>query len=200
MTVPTDPSRSSRPRRRAALVVVLLLALTSIGTGFYSLAVFTSTATVGSNTFTTETVVIGANPASALITLTTMLPGDSVTAALTISNTGNAQFRYAMTSASTNADAKSLRDQLTLVIKTKDTNTAACGNFNGTQLFSGALSAAAIGDPTQGAQAGDRTLAASASEILCFQATLPLATGNAFQNATTTTTFTFNAEQTANNP
>ena len=187
-------------RSRTALLVVLLLSLTTLGTGFYSLALFTSSTSVGGNAFTTGTIVIGASPASALITLGAMLPGDSVTGALTVSNTGTSTLRYAMTSASTNTDTKSLRDQLTLAVKTKDTNTAGCTNFNGTQLYSGALSAAAIGDVTNGNQAGDRTLSAATNEILCFQASLPIATGNAFQGATTTTTFTFQAEQTANNP
>jgi hypothetical protein len=57
-----------------------------------------------------------------------------------------------------------------------------------------------IGDPTQGGQAGDRTLAAGSSETLCFKASLSLGTTNAYQGATSTYTFTFAAEQTANNP
>ncbi len=100
----------------------------------------------------------------------------------------------------TNADSKNLRDQMTLVIKTKDTNTAGCANFNGTQLYSGTLAAGAIGDPTTGAQAGDRSLAGPGSEVLCFRATLPSTTTSLFQGAATTATFTFSAEQTANNP
>ncbi|HVA87813.1 MAG TPA: hypothetical protein VNF73_16025, partial [Candidatus Saccharimonadales bacterium] len=123
-----------------------------------------------------------------------------VTAALTVSNTGTAQLRYSMTTATTNADGKALKDQLVLTIKTQDTNTGGCANFNGTQLYTGALSGALFGDPTQGAQAGDRNLAAATNEILCFQASLPLSTGNTFQNAATTATFTFAAEQTSNNP
>jgi hypothetical protein len=54
--------------------------------------------------------------------------------------------------------------------------------------------------PTQGADTGDRTLAASADEDLCFNVELPSATGNSFQGLTTTATFAFAAEQTANNP
>jgi hypothetical protein len=69
-----------------------------------------------------------------------------------------------------------------------------------TTVYTGALSAAAFGDPSQGGQAGDRTLAGGANEDLCFAWSLPLASGNGYQGATTTTTFTFNAEQTANNP
>ena len=53
---------------------------------------------------------------------------------------------------------------------------------------------------TVGAQAGDRTLAGAASEVLCFQAALPSATTSTYQGATTTATFTFSAEQTQNNP
>jgi hypothetical protein len=38
------------------------------------------------------------------------------------------------------------------------------------------------------------------AETLCFKVELPLATGNLFQTAATTATFTFDAEQTKNNP
>ena len=58
----------------------------------------------------------------------------------------------------------------------------------------------AVGNPAQGSQAGDRTLAAAANEVLCFNVSLPLATGNAFQGLTTTATFAFQGEQTTNNP
>jgi len=56
-----------------------------------------------------------------------------------------------------------------------------------------------IGDPAQGAQAGDRTLAASGNEVLCFNVSLPSSTGDAYQGLTTTATFNFQAEQTKNN-
>jgi hypothetical protein len=51
--------------------------------------------------------------------------------------------------------------------------------------------------PTDGT--GDRTVAAGATDVLCIRVALPLATGETYQGATATTTFTFNAEQTANN-
>jgi predicted ribosomally synthesized peptide with SipW-like signal peptide len=185
--------------RPLILIGALSLALVSVGAGAWSLALFTSQADVTSNTFATGTIVISTNPTSALISFDNMLPGDSVTAPLTVSNTGTGQLRYAMTSASTNSDNKALRDQLTLTVKSKDTDTAGCGNFNGTQLYTGAISGALFGDPATGSQTGDRTLDGVSNEILCFQATLPLSTDNSFQNAATTTTFTFLAEQTANN-
>lgn len=196
---PLTESRGGR-KRHLLLLATVALAVASVSAGGFSLALFTSSATSGGNTFTTGTIVIGLSPASALITFSGMLPGDSTTGTLTVTSSGTSQLRYAMTTAATNADAKALRDQMTLVIKTKDTATAGCTNFDGTQLYSGTLAAGAIGDPTAGAQAGDRTLAGAASEVLCFRAALPSATGNAFQGATTTATFTFSAEQTANNP
>jgi hypothetical protein len=57
-----------------------------------------------------------------------------------------------------------------------------------------------IGDSAAGQQTGDRTLAAGGSEVLCLQVSLPSATGNTYQAKTTTATFTFDAEQTTNNP
>jgi len=162
-----------------------------------SLAIFTSAPTLGGNAFTTGTVILGLNPVTALLTSANMMPGDTVAASLVASNTGTAQLRYAMTSSSTNADGKGLMNQIILTIKTLGTS---CAVFDGTMLYSGVLSAAAFGNPAQGAQAGDRTLNAAATETLCFQANLPVGSGNAFQGATTTTTFTFSAEQTANNP
>lgn len=198
-----DSTLRARPgrTRQLLLTAIIALAMASVGAGAYTLAIFTSTASNGANAFTVGTLVIGVSPASALITLAGMVPGDTApTGTLTVSNSGNSTLRYAMTTAATNTDAKALRDQLTLVIKTKDTNTAGCTNWNGTQLYSGTLANALIGDATVGAQAGDRTLAGAGSEVLCFQATLPSATTSTFQGATTTATFTFSAEQTQNNP
>jgi hypothetical protein len=195
----TSPDPERRRRRRLILLATLTTSLfiSSIIAVGGSLAMFTSTPTLAGNAFTTGTVVLGLNPASALLTSANMMPGDSVAGSLVVSNTGTAQLRYAMTSASTNADGKSLMTQISLTVKTLGTS---CAAFDGTSLFSGALNVAAFGNPTQGANAGDRTLNAAATETLCFQANLPLASGNAFQGAATTTTFTFSAEQTANNP
>lgn len=195
------PTRLGKRTRHLLLIATVALSIASVGAGTYTLAIFTSNAANGSNAFTVGTLGIGLSPASALIALSPMVPGDvSPMGTLTVTNSGNSTLRYAMTTAATNTDAKALRDQMTLIVKTKDTNTAGCTNFNGTQLYSGTLASGAFGDPTVGSQAGDRTLAGAASEVLCFQATLPLATTIAFQGATTTATFTFTAEQTANNP
>jgi spore coat-associated protein N len=168
-------------------------------------ALFTSQATVTANSFTTGTVVISTSPATALVTFSNMAPADQVTNPLTVSNTGSLDLRYAVTSTATNADAKDLKTELVMTIKS---NVVTCtnGGFggSGTVLYSGALGSVAginvIGDPAPGPQPGDRTLAAGTNEVLCFNVSLPSGAGNQYQNATTTATFTFNAEQTKNNP
>lgn len=192
------------PRKLGATVVILLAFAAFITVG--TLALFDDTATVGSNTFTTGTVDISTSPTSALVSFSNMAPGDTVTNPLTVTNAGTLQLRYAVTSSATNTDGKGLKDQLVLTVKTVDVTTPAtpCDDFDGTQLYTGDLddgvSGHLVGDPATGAQSGDRTLNASSNETLCFRVDLPISTGNAFQNATTTATFTFAAEQTANNP
>ena len=192
---PTRP----RTHRRLALLIVLLAGLLagSIVAVGGSLALFTSSPALGGNAFTTGTVNLGLNPTTALLTSANMMPGDTVAGSLLVSNTGSSQLRYALTSSSTNTDTKGLMNQVTLTIRTLGTS---CAVFDGTSLYTGTLAAAAFGNVAQGAQAGDRALGGGANETLCFQANLPAATANTYQGATTTTTFTFSAEQTANNP
>lgn len=168
-------------------------------------ALFTDTASVGSNTFTTGTVDVSTSPASAVVTYSGMAPGDTTTQSIAVSNGGTLAQRYAVTASATNADTKALKDQLVMTVKTIDATLPAtpCDNFDGTQLYSGDLdggtTGVVFGDTTAGTQAGDRTLAASGSETLCIKVALPSATGNTYQNAATTATFEFVAEQTANN-
>ena len=165
------------------------------------------------NTFTTGTLDLklsdnnetDLDSVSTSVTFTAMAPGDTVTDRIVPKNTGSLALRYAISASATNADSKGLKDQLVLTIKTIDVTTPVtpCDNFDGTQIYTGDTDSTAgklVGDNTQGIQAGDRTLAAAASETLCFRVNLPLATGNTFQNATTTVTFTFDAEQTSSNP
>lgn len=200
-------TRQDRRRRRRRLLglVIGALGVVSLGAGQLSLAVFTDQETVP-GTFSSGSVILDDVKIDAL-TLSTagMVPGDTVTDDVVVENDGSVQLRYALSTTSTNADAKSLRDVLTLTVKTIDVTTPGtpCDNFDGTSVLAATVlgaSGAGFGSPAVGAQAGDRTLAAAANETLCFRVTLPSGTGNAYQAATTTTTFTFDAEQTANNP
>ena len=186
-----EADQRTRRLRRGLIVLLLGLSVAGLGAGAFSLAIFTDT-DASSGSFTAGTVDISTNPTT-LFTVTAMMPGDAGSATLTVANNGTGQLRYAMSTAATNADGKGLRDQLALTIKA-----GACPGAGG-NLYSGAISGAALGSNAQGPNAGDRTLNAGASEQLCFAWSLPLASGNAFQGAATTATFTFDAEQTANN-
>jgi predicted ribosomally synthesized peptide with SipW-like signal peptide len=167
-----------------------------------SMALFTDQET-DDNTFTTGTIVLDATKIAALsLTTSALMPGDAISSPVTVENDGSAQLRYSISQSSTNADTLALRDELDLTILEEDVD-GGCDDADGASVHaSAALGASSnlVGDPTQGDDSGDRVLAAAANEVLCFYVTLPLNTPNSAQGATTTTTFTFDAEQTANNP
>lgn len=185
--------------------ILASLAVLAVAGGLFtvgSLALFTDQQSVGGNAFTTGTVDLVASPASAVLTMPAMAPGDQVTAPMTVTNSGTIEFRYALSSTTTE-DVLASELQLTVksgVTTCDDANWAATG----AQLYQGILGSttgiAIFGSSAQGAQAGDRTIAAGANEVLCFNVALPLSATNASQGKTTSATFTFDAEQTANNP
>jgi len=180
------------------IAVVAVLIITA------SMAVFTDQRTNANNVFTTGTVILGIAPATAMFTVSNMAPGDVKYGGLQVINNGSLGLRYAMT---TTADNNSTLDEqldLTIDVVTGPgvdgiwyTADDVVGQAN---IYTGNLSSAFFGNPMLGQQAGDRTLAPGTSERLRFKATLPLDTGNGYQNTTCTVAFIFNAEQTANNP
>ncbi|MDP8903730.1 MAG: CalY family protein [Chloroflexota bacterium] len=187
-----DQTLPKSPRPRLLGMAAAGLAVVAIGAGMMSLAAFTDSADVDGNSFTTGTVDISTSPTTALFTVPTMMPGDASYGELTVSNSGTASLRYTMSTAATNADSKNLRDQLRLEVRQKATGTCSA-DFTGTPVVNEvALQGAAISSA--------RTVAVSGSETLCFKVSLPFSTGNDYQGATTTATFTFSAEQTANQP
>ena len=196
-------SQTTEARRR---LLGLAIGLTMVGTfsAAMTLAVFTDQETVDA-TFSAGSIVLDDVKIDGLtLSISPLMPGDAITDDVVVENDGTAQLRYAITTATTDPDAKALRDALSLTVKTIDATTPGtpCDNFDGTPLYSGFLGAstAAVGNPAAGAHAGDRTLNGLSSETLCFRVELPLATSNAYAAASAVTTFTFDAEQTANNP
>jgi hypothetical protein len=184
------------------LVVTVVVAIALVG----AVALFTNSETNPSNTFSTGTLDLAIDPATAMYTVSNMAPGDVEYSGIHLTNSGTLELRYAMTT--TDDDTSTLDEQLDLTIDvvTEDgddniwyTSDDVVGEAN-VYGPDGVLATAAIGNTTQGAQAGDRTLAASGSERLRFKVTLPLSTGNAYQGTTCTIAFVFDAEQTANNP
>jgi len=194
-TLDQDRTRRRRTRRRGIIALLTGLAALTFGAGSVSLAFFTDSDS-STWSFTTGTIDIESNPA-VVTAITAMMPGDNATDSLTISNAGTATLRYAMSTVATNA----LGNQLTLTVRAEDAG-GGCAAFTGAVIVTAGttLNGAAIGSPAQGAQAGDRTLAGGASEVLCFRVSLPFNSANAFQGVSSVATFTFAAEQTANNP
>jgi spore coat-associated protein N len=191
---------------RRSLYLVLALGITA---GLVNLgsALFTDSQAVDANSFTSGTVILSTDPTTELVTFSNMAPADVVVAPITVSNDGSLDLRYSVKSLATNTDGKGLAAQLVLTIKSGVT---ACtlGGFaaDGTEIYSGILGATPtatklVGDAAAGQDTGDRVLPPTTlnSEVLCFQVQLPSDTGDAWQGAATSATFTFDAEQTKNN-
>ena len=184
------------------LTIGVLASLAAVLT-LSSLALFTDTQSVPANTFTTDAVDITTSPTTALVSFSNMMPGDQVTAPITVTNAASVQFRYAITSTTTEA---TLAAQLDLTVKSGVTTCSNAGfSASGTVLYGpGDLGSTGgtnlVGNPSQGSQSGDRTLNGGANETLCFNVSLPIGTGNTYQSLSDTATFAFQAEQTANNP
>lgn len=175
--------------------VVLALGTMSSAVWASTYATFTDSATATS-TFTAGTVRMTLNSTSGAYSFTAlqssnMKPGDVLYAPLTVANTGTLGFTYTMTSSSTNADGKALRDTLTLGAKLV-ANAGACDATGYTASGTTVITEAAI---SGAAIASARGLAASSSEVLCFKASLPSGAGDSLQGSTTTTTMTFSATQ-----
>ena len=187
---------------RYMIMAVLTIGVLSTGGHLITGSTFTDTQSVASNTFVTGTLDISGSATSTLITFNNMAPGDKVTNPITVSNNGSLELRYAVKSTTTE---NTLAAQLDLTIKTGVTTCTNAGfDTDGTAIYGvGDLGSTTglnlVGNPTQGADSGDRTLAASGSEVLCFQVSLPSSTTDAFQGLTTTSTLDFIAEQTTNN-
>ncbi len=194
-----EKTSNQNPVKILLSIAVLLVGVAAIAVT--SLALFTDTASVGANSFTTGTIDINAAPVSAVVEMPAMVPGDQITNPLTVSNDGSLELRYAVQSTTTE---DVLASELVMTIKEGVTT---CDDANwaadGTTLYSGPLGSTAVdpilGSTTPGVDAGDRVLASTASEVLCFNVTLPLS-ATAGQGTTTVATLDFEAEQTANNP
>ncbi len=184
-----------RRRRRMLAAMLLASSLATVGAGAMSLAVFTdSQASTGA--WAAGSIVLGVNPTTAF-KVNGILPGDSGTQIIGVTNSGTAQLRYSLGSAVSDADGKHLAANMNLVITTGSVASGAC---TGTVVYSGTLDHAGFGSAATGADPGDRDLDAGATENLCFGWSLPLAAGDGLQTAATNATFTFASEQTAHNP
>jgi spore coat-associated protein N len=194
---------------KVALLVALLLSAAAVTTISLSNALFTDQDVVGGNVFNTGTVSLTTAPTSAIwASVTTGAPGDRATGFLTATNAGSLALRYALSAGNTSTTLAAginlrvaLRGGASCDFPFHNTDGTTTTLTDDTQLYSGTLNTAAVfGSNAQGNQAGDRTLAAAASEVLCFGVVLPTTAANSLQGLSDTATFTFDSEQTANNP
>ena len=200
------PSPADRARRRRLIASAGIVGLAFVGIGqLVTGALFEDSATA-TVSYTTGNVAIQANGSGAatLAAAANLAPGDSVYRPVNVSNTGSLDLRYAITGVTT-LETKSLSTVLLYTLYS-GVPVAACGAGNvtgGTALVSnvpiGLAATPLVGSNANGADPGDRTLAAATSEPICVVMTLPIATTSTYASASATVQLTFDAEQTKNN-
>jgi hypothetical protein len=163
-----------------ALSALVLIGLTV--TADKSSASFTATTTNPGNSFGSATLSASndKSAAASLISIANLVPGDTATRTVTITNSGNAGFTYVGAISATAATA----------LWTDTTNGLQVQVKRGlTTLYTGALNALAI--PASG------TIAAAGTDTLTFDFSLPTTADNTFQTLTQDFTITYTATQLA---
>ncbi len=195
------------------LVGVIAIGGLAVLLGAASQAIWTDTDAIGPNDFATGSVSLTTDKVDTIwADETAAAPGTIATGQLTVTNAGTLELRYAVTGGNTDATLAAGMN-LRIGLEGPDGGTVCefpYHNADGTlvtlsddtQLFAGLLNVAAlIGNTTAGNDAGDRTMTiASPTEELCFSVVLPDTAANSLQSLTNITTFTFESEQTLNNP
>ena len=147
-----------------------------------SSASFTAATTNPGNQFATATLTLSndRSAAGSLVSLSSLVPGDTASRTVTLTNSGNVGFTYATAVSATAATA----------LWTNPTNGLQVIVSRGaTTLYSGALSGLTIG--------ASPTVAAAGTDTLTFLFSLPTSAGNSFQTLTQDFTITYTATQLA---
>lgn len=189
----------SSPRRRS-LAVPLALLVGLLGSGALvwqgTAAVFTATTTNGSNSWTAGSISLSDDDggSSALFTATGLVPADTDSNCITVTYTGSLPTAVKLY-ASASADASSLAQHIDLVINQgTGGGFGSCGGFTpGQEIFNGTLAAfTAKTDYANGV--GTWAPSANGSQVYRITYTLNAATPSNKQGATTTATFTWEAQ------
>ncbi|HEY3057477.1 MAG TPA: hypothetical protein VGL99_00725 [Chloroflexota bacterium] len=175
---------------RLLLGTLLFIGVQSGPDAHTTLAFFATSVGSTANQFSAGTVHIADSlGAGTTLSMDNLVAGDNFDAELTISNSGSLALTYAM-STITSGDA-TLANALQLTLRARTAQP--CSDRDGAVLYSGALAGAALGDPAHGVQAGDRSLAPGASEVLCFTLAAPNSVTS--QATSVAATFAFDAVQ-----
>ncbi len=196
----------------------VLIGLMAIGglaavLGTASQAIWTDSDDVDTNSFDTGSVSLDTDKVGTIWTaVADGAPGAIATGELTVTNDGSMELRYAVTGGNVGDAGLPAGVNLRIGLEGPDGDTdcefpyhlqdgSDIAIVDDVQQFTGTLDTAALmGSTVPGDQAGDRTLAAAAAEKLCFSVVLPDDAANSLQSLFNVTTFTFDSEQTANNP
>lgn len=200
-------SGSGRVRAMLGLGTVAFLALGFGAQGTF--AFWTDQATVQSGTFKAGTLDItlngalqgqGGSTSFGALSLTNMVPGESVSAFFPVANNGSVPLTYTVNGSATGGLAPGM--QFSVFSGTAAPNTGSttngnrAGTCNGTPI-PGAQNVV-LNSATSSVVSQARTLAATgapASENICVIARLDPNAGNGLQDATMTATLIFNAKQ-----
>lgn len=169
-------------RFRAVLSVGMVLGIGVVGT----LALWSSTVTTNSGTFTTATIsILADNSKSATIAFAPngLLPGKSAAKVITVSNAGTTALQYSAAVASSDALGQGMT--LTVVPNAAATN-GVCSA--GTALTTGA---AITASPVTFVTGRGPLAAATGAENLCVQVTLPIGAPATVAGTSGTITLTF---------
>lgn len=195
-------------RPRYLIMGVALVGVAGIGIGSVaSSALFTDTESTTAATITSGTIEIttGGNY-SANFPTSSMMPGDDKYGIISIAN-GNGAARLSSTANWSVANDLTADLEIRMVALANSSTTCTSSTDFSSPLNSAVKPATAsatsitmFGDPTAGSQTGDRDLAVNTTYYYCVNIKMPTTMPTAAQNDTSDLTFTFNAEQTANNP
>jgi hypothetical protein len=181
----------TRGRRPSASTIVLTAV--SLGLGANAIMSGTRPSDLGvERRLEVSTIDLNTGSRDATLSARGMVPGDAVTAAVTVANSGRQPVSYGMSHGLVATDGAALSAALVLTIKTSGSS---CADFDGATLFDGSLAEATFGGEGDG-----RPLPAATAEILCFRAALPRGADNRLQDGATTITLTFSSTLQAANP
>lgn len=212
------PAPRDKPRRRRMWATVAIVGLSVVGaTSLTTSALFTDNDTVQAGIMS-GTVDVTSGIGTFDFPAEGLAPGGATVAPITVSNDGSLALRYAVrysavagTPGTTDPDLEtpaatgSLQDVLSLSLYALDAaactvqGTAAATPIASTGFGLAGTDSALLGDVAQGAQEGDRALAALTGEPLCARVDFDPAAGNEYQNTASDITIRFVAEQTVNN-
>lgn len=145
------------------------------------------------------TIDIDAGFAERLLSIEAMAPGDVVTTAVKVENSGTLELGYTVISTTTE---DFFAGQLILTLKVGVSDCAGDGVGSSDNFLYGPARLGSVGginvvgEPAGVGQLLGRRLVPGESEVLCIHISLPLESGNEYQGIETSATFTFWAEQT----